>query len=383
MKVKVWNASERYSGFTTGVGKHVINMVSGLAQRPGVDIEFVVPRDSWARDQALQPGALLAAIPSKPHPLSRRTSELLWLACGHPKIDETETDWVYAPRERYAPTRQAKTIVTVHDVYGFEPEYRALRSHKAPPLAEAVLRRALTHADIVAAVSNFTANRLCDLFGTEPNKVIVIGNGVEEHFFGKADVAVKDFAPQLNGDYILSVGGLTHKKGARYLLELARALKVAAPNVVLAITGPVESAYQAEASTLKNVLLLGRGYSNEQMHALVAEAAVMVALSEYEGFGIPLLEAMAAGSPVVAARRAALPEVVADAGLVVEPSDTAAVCDAVLGVINDQALRRGLILLGHSRARSFRWSACVDRLFQAMTNSASGLTDSQSDGRAA
>lgn len=332
-------------------------------------MEFVVPRDHWKRDMITGANGPLAAIPARRHALDRRAVELLWFACDHPCIDDADTDWVYVPRERYAPTRRAQSIVTVHDVYAFEPNYES-RGVQAPPLARAKLSKALDRADIVAVVSEFTADRLKQLFGTPWDKMVVVGNGVEDHFFQAPEIAVSDFAPQLTGDYILSVGGLTHKKGASHLLALARSMETAAPGVVLAITGPVEDAYQADALTPRNIRLLGRGYSNQQMHALVAAAGALVALSEYEGFGIPALEAMAVGTPVIAARRAALPEVVGDGGVLVDPTDTQTVCDAVVSALNSPSWRAELIARGKRRAAAYSWSACVDRLYNSMTNSA-------------
>ncbi len=214
------------------------------------------------------------------------------------------------------------------------------------------------------AVSEFTRKRLIELFGTPPGKIRVVGNGVEEEFFG----AVDDDPPAPLGDtrYVLSVGGLTQKKGAANQLAFAEALARKKPGLQLVVVGPVDPRFEAALGRAGNVTVIARGLSAPEMSKIVRGARVALCLSDYEGFGIPVLEAMAAGVPVVAAKRAALPEVVGGAGVLADPARSNEIADIVSELDGDNDPRRALIAKGRLRASQFTWSACVDRLAAAL-----------------
>jgi len=101
------------------------------------------------------------------------------------------------------------------------------------------------------------------------------------------------------------------------------------------------------------------------MPALMAAAAAVVYPSHYEGFGLPPLEAMAAGRPVVASNASSLPEVLGDAALLVDPSDETGFARAVESVLTDQQLRERLIAAGRTQARKFTWERCAERTVDA------------------
>jgi glycosyltransferase involved in cell wall biosynthesis len=367
MKIVVWNGAGYPRPYVTGVGKHVRHMVDGLARRDGWQVRLLIAREHVRSAAADRAGSPLAGLDYCAMPFKRRTAEALWRTAAWPPAETFAGDaaWIYCPRELFIPVQRADYAVTAHDLYLCEPDCpeRRLRHRLERRL---VLGRAFRRATVVLAVSEFTKGRLVALFGVDPRKVRVVGNGVEEGFFEAYKRDPSAVSPFPGKTYVLSVGGLTRKKGAPALLGLAEAMSVSCPGVVLVICGPVEADFSRAAGLLRNVRVLERGFGDGKMQALVRGAGAVVALSEYEGFGIPVLEAMAAGVPVIAARRAALPEVAGDAAILVEPTHAEEAARALRDVLNDEGGRSRLIARGRRRAREFTWDRSVARLAQAL-----------------
>jgi glycosyltransferase involved in cell wall biosynthesis len=360
MRVLAWSALGYSGPFVTGVGKHIVHMIGGLARRAGWDVRLLMSADG-CRAPAAQSASPLGHIPCLQLPVNRRIAEALWRTVGWPAIGADEADWLYCPRELYVPVRGARYAITVHDVYHaeqangrFDPNVRRQRT----------VMRAIDEATLVLAVSEFTKTRLIELFGTPPAKIRVVGNGVEEEFFSTGD---DDASAPLEGRrYVLSVGGLTHKKGAANQFAFAEALARKKSGLQLVVVGPVDPPFEAALGRAGNVTVISRGLSALEMSKIVRGARVALCLSDYEGFGIPVLEAMAAGVPVVAAKRAALPEVVGGAGVLADPARSQEIADIVSELDSDHDLRGELITKGRLRASQFTWSACVDRLATAL-----------------
>jgi glycosyltransferase involved in cell wall biosynthesis len=225
-----------------------------------------------------------------------------------------------------------------------------------------LLKRALVNATVVLTVSEFTKNRICELLGIVPDKIRVVGNGVEEGFFEVYHQNPIDISPFGIKPYVLSVGGITKKKGGEDLLKFAKALEKVDSKIRLIVVGSVDPQFEGGVRQTQNIQVLRRGIQDAQMQKLVRGAIASVILSEYEGFGIPALEAMAAGVPIIASRKAALPEVVADAGILVDPSCSKEIADIIRDLSIDHVFRDSFIKKGRERARLFTWKACVERL---------------------
>lgn len=366
MRIGIWSGLGRLGSYSTGVGKHVINMACGLAAKPGWDVRLLLSADLHAQESSRVEYSRMNQIPHIRLPIGRRTAEALWRTIRYPAVDRWlgSADWVYCPKELYVPVRNARYAVTVHDLYRLEPEFRQ-RSVKSEYRWNHLLERALQDADLVLTVSEFTRDRIVELIGLDPGKIRVVGNGVEDRFFATGE-RQSDTESAAGGHYLLSVGGVTRKKGAANLLSAASELARIAPELTLMIVGVVEPEFASRVAEAPNIRVMRRGFPDSEMHRLVGNADALLILSEYEGFGIPALEAMAAGVPVVAADRAALPEVVGLAGVLVNPADPEEVAQTVVDLISDADARADLITKGRSRAELYRWGSCVQRLSLAL-----------------
>lgn len=366
MRIDVWNAAARPTGYSTGVGKHYINMTLGLARLPGHSIRLVLDRAEMARDMVDNPDSELAGIPAIGIPLARKSAEALWWLGLAPDIGRWlgKVDWLYCPRELYVRSRRVPVAITVHDLYALELENRNNSGLRRRLRWRLVLQRALRHAQLVLAVSEFTRNRLIELMDLQPEKIRVVGNGIDPGFFQASSPSAE--SPMVGGKYVLSIGGLTHKKGAEFQLEFARELHRQLPDYRLVITGPVDPEYRPSLAGLVNVQSLTRGFPDAAMQALVRGARSVLVLSRYEGFGMPVIEAMAAGTPVLAGNRAALPEIIGSAGECHDPADSPALVQALLSLEGDPARRAAAVAAGREHARKFSWDRCVERLMAAL-----------------
>jgi glycosyltransferase involved in cell wall biosynthesis len=249
-------------------------------------------------------------------------------------------------------------VVTVHDLSHFVLA-DVFPAHKRVP-AWLLLRRSVARAEAVVVVSRATRADLVARLPRAAPRVHVIPQGVGPAFF--ADAGEAGLPPVADGPYLLCVGNRKPHKNLEAAVEVLRLLQPRHPGLRLVLAGaPLDDGdpvrrRAAEAGVAHLVQDAGAG-SDAALRALYAGAACFLFPSLYEGFGLPVLEAMAAGAPVVASDRASIPEVVGDAGLLADPDDPAALASAVERVLNDAVLRGELVARGRRRAAGFTWDA--------------------------
>jgi glycosyltransferase involved in cell wall biosynthesis len=278
-------------------------------------------------------------------------------------------DVLFAPNFVPPPTRARRLVVTVHDLaFKRFPE-------TAPHGTKwwlARLDRALDRATRVIAVSESTRRDLLELSGVEPARVAVIPLGVDRTLFrppGPEAVAAARSAFGLDGPYVLYLGGIEPRKNLPNLL--AAFSRLTADVRLVIVGGGVE--WNPEGSDLLGRALAklpdgvrGRihrtGYVSEaDKVALLGGAEAFVYPSLYEGFGLPVLEAMACGTPVVTSNVSSLPEVAGDAADLVDPADPASIADGIDRVLGDAELRTRLVDGGLHRAERFTWEETATR----------------------
>jgi glycosyltransferase involved in cell wall biosynthesis len=263
------------------------------------------------------------------------------------------------------PSKTAARVITIHDLDFLDhPERTRAEIRRDYP---ALARDHAHRADRVIVVSRFTAGQVEAKLEVPSSRISICSPGAP-------DWAPRPTAPA--SGYILFLGTLEPRKNVgtlldayeRLLLDPAFALKDAAPELVLAGSATAEA--DQWLARLARPPLVGRarhaGYvPPDSRRALYEGARLLVQPSFSEGFGIPVLEAMTLGVPVVAANRGALPEVLGDAGLLVAPEDPADMAAAMARILNDSQLAADCAARGIARARSFRWTDTAARVLDA------------------
>nr|WP_279348598.1 glycosyltransferase family 1 protein [Salinibacter ruber] len=276
------------------------------------------------------------------------------------------------PGRNVFPVKKCPVTITIHDIQAFETDlpwsqtwaHRWFRWKWSTWIYDA-----LDDCAVVFTVSEFSKSRMGELLGADPDDIVVVGNGVDARFFEIAEQPQDEMDRPCESPYLFMIGGLREKKGADALLSVARDLERQGSGVQLVVARPNGEEYEAEADDLDNVQLLG-WVDDEDVPRLMRGALALLFLSPYEGFGLPAAEAMAAGTPAIVADRASLPEVVGDAGIVVEPGETERIVDHVRTLRHNASRRCQYVDAGRERAEHYKWDQCVDRLtetFAAIT----------------
>jgi glycosyltransferase involved in cell wall biosynthesis len=273
--------------------------------------------------------------------------EVLWEQLALPRALRRErADLVHAPNCFLPLRRPCPGVVTVHDL-AFEAHPEDF-SRRTGAKYRFFAPRAARSAERVICVSAFTRDDVAARYGIEPEKMRVVPN---------APVLAEGSAQPPPGPYLLAVGDLRAKKNLGRLVEAWRRLRAEGLEHRLVLAGQdAGEGLRLRAAVGAEPLELTGYVSPERLDALMRGAALLVHPSLYEGFGLPLVEAMARGVPVAAARATALPEVAGDAAVYFDPRDVDEMARAISGILRDGELRARLVERGRSRAARLSWA---------------------------
>lgn len=291
---------------------------------------------------------------------------MAWLLLGASRaVRAKPPDVVHSPGFVVPWRMPVPVVVTVHDA-------AARRYPQDHPVDwrfydRRLMPQRLRAADRVIAVSEFARRELISVYGLDPGRVVVVHNGIDERFFTTPPTTPPDL-PSRAGEArpLLFPGAPLGRKN----LDVVLRCMAAAPEdsmlarVQLHISGAAAEQFPEYRRRIAALGLDSRVWWLGQvadMPALMAGASAVVYPSLYEGFGFPPLEAMAAGTPVVASNRGSLPEVLGDAALLPDPEDDRAMAEAIEAVLSRPEVRERLRTAGLARARMFTWDRCAEK----------------------
>lgn len=275
-------------------------------------------------------------------------------------------------------TGKAHSVVTIHDTIPLS--FPGVSTHLDTLVYRHWLPQRLPHVDTIITVSAASKRDIVQYYRVPEAKITHIPEGTDYQPCASAHVAQAHTRYKLPERYILFVGSVEERKNLRRVLEAFHLLRQRSIPQKLVIVGAQKWRFTGILETFEKLELendvVFTGYVEEgDLPALYTGADAFVFPSLYEGFGLPALEAMACGVPVVSSNLSSLPEVVGDAGLLIDPYDTQAIADALYRLLNDIELHKSLRAKGLARAQNFRWSTTAQLTTQLLATSVTASRD--------
>ncbi|MCS3685490.1 glycosyltransferase involved in cell wall biosynthesis [Salinibacter ruber] len=298
--------------------------------------------------------------------------QMRWYALRWPKAEAywPDLDLMYCTAESYVPVRRARLAVTVHDAAFFEPNRRAHTGTWKQRFKWTLLyRRLAKEADLFHTVSSFSAERIAHYFPSIRDRLTVVHNAVAPHFFDPAPEEGRLYLREHGmGDrpFVMLPRGLHYRKNADLVLKAWPRIHEAVPNAKLVVTSHNDPEYVNKAKERFGDSVHITGFLSEEVLHAIYEAATLVWMpSRYEGFGLPVLEAMACDTAVVASDASALPEVAGNAAELVPVDNPGAHISVLRSLLETPSQRERLREAGRKRAQQFTWDRSATQLLSA------------------
>ena len=346
----------------SGVGNYVLSLLEGLKRVSPAEDLFLIGRavNLEVAGRPSDPGLVHeTTVSHESHPLGD-----LWEHYWLPQVlDKAQVDVLHGPATLIPFSRSSHaSVVTIHDLVAFL--FPETIPRKYAMYMRWLLRRVVERADRIISVSHNTKEDLRQVLGVDPDKVSVVYEAAKPVFQPVSDQGLLDYTSRkygIDGPFLYHVGNIEPRKN---LVRLIKAFLRAKPRLGratrLVITGQkgwLTSKLYREFSTLElgeDVIFTGY-VPHEDLPLLMNAAHAFVFPSLYEGFGLPVLEAMSCGTPVVTSNISSLPEIVGDAAVLVDPQSEESIAQGIIQVVEDTGLHDDLSVRGLKRAKTFSW----------------------------
>ncbi len=335
-----------------GIGSHIWNLLKSLSQIDEENEYFLI-------------GYSQRSLP----PLGKnfnflKTTAGKYSLSEHIKIpfllNKIKCDIFHSPHYVIPFFHKGLTTVTIHDViHLLFPSYLPLKILRY--YAYFQIKRALKVSKVTFTVSQSSKKDIVSFFPWAEKKIEVVYNGLDERFFGKARAEICDKFKRELGNYVLYVGNIKPHKNIEVLLGAMKKLK--GMKLVIAGGFPNKKILNKikEEELEEKVVFMGF-LSFEELSALYESSQVFVFPSLYEGFGLPPLEAMAKGIPVVASSAPSMPEILKNGAIYFNPHSEDSLLEGMISVIEDKELRESIITEGRRVAQSYKWSESARKI---------------------
>ena len=345
-----------------GAGVYTIAIARGVAVRDDVDLHLLTRRGDRDRWSTIAPAATLHALAP-----NRRPARLVWEQVAGPRVAQRIRPDVWHAPHYTMPLRSAvPTAVAMHDLTFFDhPEW-----HERSKVVyfRRMIAAAARRADVIITGSHDAAEGLRTRFRPR-GEIVVVHHGVDHgRFSPTGDEAADEAALARHGvtrPYIAFASTIEPRKDVPTLVQAFARIAASHPDLQLVLAGGdgwgVAQARDAIAASGVATRILRPGYVDDAtLGALFRRAEVIAYPSLVEGFGMPALEALASGTPLVTTSGSALEEIVGDAGLLVPPANADALAAALTNVLDDASLAAGLRAAGPPRAATFTWERSIE-----------------------
>ncbi len=356
---------------STGVGRVARELTERFARMPDVNLQVLADRNDYER---IIPKVGVPWTGFQYHLFNQDTSrqQMLWFLRNSPRAEDfwPEAQIVHCTAESYVPVKTARLVVSCHDAQHFEPE-----AHRLTPWLlkqrlkwKLLFARLARSASMFHVISHFAAERTAHFFPEIADRLVVVPNAASESFFQPPSAAGLQVLVDLDirdRPYLLVPGGLQFRKNAELILQAWPKIHQAHPDLKLVVINHSDSVYLQRAQAFGDSLINAGFQEEAQLVALYSKAELVWFPTLYDGFGMPVIEAMAAGTPVISSNTTGIPEVGGDAAVLLSPQRPLDHVSSINDLLTSSADRARYSRLGRERAASYRWSSSASRLKEA------------------